>query len=103
MLHDSMLSALGTGERRRGDRVPMPVELTLFWHHDPSCTMRYHVLDAGDGGLRLHSSTPMLEGMTGTILRLLPEGTRLDRSVTVAWCHPVEHRSGYEVGLRALE
>ncbi|MHC5002748.1 MAG: PilZ domain-containing protein [Planctomycetota bacterium] len=102
MLHDGVLESVGTSDRRRGDRLPLPAEITLFWHHDPDCTMRYRVLDASDGGFRLRSTTPMLEGMTGTVLRLLPEGTPVDRSVCIAWCRPDEPQGGYQVGLRTL-
>jgi hypothetical protein len=64
--------------------------------------MRYRAHDAGDGGFRVSSSTPMLEGATGTVLRLLPEGTPVNRCVAVAWCRRDERRGGYELGLRSL-
>ncbi|MHC4991061.1 MAG: PilZ domain-containing protein, partial [Planctomycetota bacterium] len=84
MLHDSIQSRMtgaSNDDRRRHDRVPFPSEITLVWHHDLAHPLRYRIIDASDGGLRILSSTPLLEGMTGTVLRLLPEGQSIGRAV----------------------
>ena len=104
MLYDAMPEPGETcaeTDRRHHDRVPFPSEMTLVWNHDLETTLRYGVSDAGDGGYRLRSSTPMLEGMTGIALRLLPEGTRLDVPVMVAWCRK-DDEGEYVVGLRVF-
>ena len=104
MLHDGLPAAdtdqLSLDDRRHHDRVPFPAEMTLIWHHDVDTMLRYRILDASDGGFRLRSSTPMLTGMTGMVLRLLPEGRAMDQPVMVAWCR----RDGgeYEIGLETF-
>ena len=103
MLHDQLMSSSDSrtdGERRKGRRVPFPAEVTLTWHHDMRSTLRYRLVEAGDGGFRIRSCTPILEGMTGTVLRLLPEGYALDEPVMAVWCRSVA--GGFEVGLRKL-
>jgi hypothetical protein len=105
-------------ERRDSDRVPFPAELVLVWNHDLHTPMRYRVIDAGDGGYRIRTSTPLIEGMTGMVIRMLPsqKGVRLDQPVMVVWTHPVRQAPGrdskgdsgrdssgdYEAGLRCF-
>lgn len=79
----------------------MPAEVTVVWHHDLARTMRYRLIDASDHGFRLHSATPMLSGTTGTVLRLLPEGTPVDAAVNVVWCRP-DPRGGFYLGLHRM-
>lgn len=106
MLHDHVVpdasAAPSTDERRRGDRVPFPVEVTVSWLHDPDTIVRYAVTDAGDGGLRLRASTPLPPGLTGTVLRVLPEGRAYDRPVMVRWCRPAPDDRGWAVGLEVI-
>lgn len=91
----------GELERRASDRVPFPAELVLAWNHDLAHRMRYRIIDAGDGGYRIHSSLPILEGTTGMVLRMLPGGKQpLDQPVMVVWCHAAEDADGFDVGLR---
>jgi hypothetical protein len=92
--------ALTEADRRRTARVPFPVELVVLWHHDLTEPVRYQVVDAGDGGFRVRTSTPIQTGTTGTALTLLPEGHPVDKSVMVVWCGHNEPKGGYEVGLR---
>lgn len=95
-------SALATHDRRQNDRVPFPGELILIWNHDAALRHRYHILDAGDGGYRIRTSLPLLEGTTGMVLRLLTgDMTALAQPVMVAWCRPDPDAAGaFEVGLR---
>jgi hypothetical protein len=72
-------------ERRSSPRTSCTAELTLTWLHDSRTPVRYHVLDAGEGGFRILTATPLLEGMTGIAWKLLPEGRPIRRTVVVAW------------------
>jgi hypothetical protein len=90
-------------DRRQSDRIPFPAEMVMVWNHDFDTPMRYRVIDAGDGGYRIHSSLPLQEGMTGMVLRLLPSrGQALDQPVMVAWSRATEEKHGFEVGLRCF-
>lgn len=105
MLNDSLLPSNRTGvtcdDRRGGGRVPFPSDVVIQWHHDFSTAVRYRVMDVSDGGMRISSGFPMAQGMTGMALKLLPEGSAIDRSIMVAWCRVCEtEHSRYEVGLR---
>lgn len=104
MLHDGMLtSAAGTqceAERRRSDRLPFPGEVVILWHHDLETMIRYRIVDAGDGGFRIVTATPILEGMTGMAVKLLPGGQQLDRPIMVGWLGEPDERGEREVGLR---
>jgi len=112
MLHDAVMAKVAGSElpvdtacldRRASDRLPFPAEMILVWTHDLRTPMRYQVSDAGDGGYRIHSSLPVLEGTTGIVLRLLPgRGQSLDQPVMVAWIKATEECSGYDVGLRCF-
>lgn len=87
-------------DRRRSDRVPFPAELVLAWLHDMGTLLRFRVVDAGDGGFRIRTGTPIVEGMTGMVVRLLPSGEPLDRPVMVAWVGPPEDDGQRQIGLR---
>lgn len=87
-------------DRRRSDRVPFPAELVLAWMHDLGTPLRFPVVDAGDGGFRIRTATPVIEGMTGLAVKLLPSGDLLDRAVMVAWVGPPEQNGERQVGLR---
>jgi hypothetical protein len=90
-------------DRRASDRVPFPAEMVLAWNHDFSHRMRFRIIDAGDGGYRIHSSLPVLEGTTGMVLRILPGGVQpIDQSVMVVWCHACDDGEGFDVGLRVF-
>lgn len=121
MLHDSVMSRgrkrgmpqPGSAEadkqcldRRQSDRVPFPAEMVVVWNFDLDTPMRYAVIDAGDGGYRIHSSHPVQEGTTGMVLRLLPgRGQALDQPVMVAWTRPSDAgdaAAGFDVGLRCF-
>ncbi len=92
-------------ERRAGDRNEFPAEVVLLWHHQPWTTIRYQLVDMSDGGLRIRANLPFVEGSSATIVRLLPEGTRLDRSGIVVWSRhtPSAGRPAFEAGLRFLD
>lgn len=87
-------------DRRRSDRVPFPAELVLAWMHDLGTPMRFRVVDAGQGGFRIHTCTPVIEGMTGIAIKLLPNGDPLDRAVMVAWVGPPDENGKRYIGLR---
>ncbi len=100
MLHDAIFArASRTHERRRQHRTPVDVELVIMWHHDPGETARHPILDTGAGGLRIATAMPLVDGMTGTALRLLPQGREVDRPVMVVWVSG-SPAAGYEAGLR---
>ncbi len=97
MLHD----ALSSGQRldRRGTaRQPLDAELVIIWHHDPNTTIRYRVLDISDGGARILSTTPLMAGMNGTAVKLLPKGSPVNRPCMVSWSASNEQGT-HEVGL----
>ena len=100
--NDSPDSARGTSDlnRRESIRNAVSVEVVMAWHFNPDQPVRYRSVDLSETGMRLRSSTPLLEGMTGTLRSILPEGRRLDRSVMVVWSRPAGIGSGYEAGLR---
>lgn len=107
MIHDGMLSrttrdAQAT-DRRRGMRVPFPTEMIIRWFSDMRSPVRYAIIDAADGGFRIRTSLPVMEGMTGVIMMLLPEGKSIDQTVAVAWTRNAEDGVGFEAGLRVME
>ena len=115
MLHDGIMSRTSRrgkpradrpnlADRRDSDRVPFPAEMVLVWNHDLQTAMRYRVMDAGDGGYRIRTSAPLVEGMTGMVIRMLPgRGERIDQPVMVVWMHPADGADGeYEAGLRCF-
>ena len=106
MLHDAALGRSGSQtheERRQCLRVELRDELILQWHHDPEAMVRYRLIDLSDSGCRIHSSLPLLAGMTGVALRLLPEGRPLCRTAMVAWSEPAGAGLGFEVGISFVE
>jgi len=104
MLHDGLQprrqKSTACDDRRSGPRVPYPSELVLAWHCEMPCMSRYAVIDVGDGGFRIRSSAPLVEGMTGTAVTLLPDGHDIGAAVMVIWCRKSPDEDGYEVGLR---
>jgi len=90
-------------DRRVSDRLPFPAEMILVWNHDLQTPLRYQVIDAGDGGYRIHCSSPLLEGTTGMVIRLLPgRGRQMAQPVKVAWSRQSELSTGFEAGLRCF-
>ena len=107
MLNDTMFgkndrdaAASKADERRGSDRSDLQVEVVVAWHFQPDQTMRYRSLDLSETGMRIRSSTPLLEGMTGVLVSVLPEGCRLDRACMVVWSRHAASEEGYEAGLR---
>ncbi len=95
MLHDS----LSTDDRRRSARTVKRAELVVRWHHDPQVPVRYPVLDMGDDGLRILSSLPLLRGLSGIAVKLLPKGEHINRPCSVAWAQPPVIGGPFEIGL----
>ncbi len=95
MLHDS----LSTEDRRRAARNVKRAELVIRWHHDPDVPIRYPVLDMGDGGVRILSTLPLLRGLSGTAVKLLPKGEPINRPCSVAWTQPPALDGPFEIGL----
>lgn len=105
MLHEGVLSTTSAPDltdRRVHERVPCPGEVTLVWHHDLGQIVRYRLIDVSDGGFRIRSCTPLVLGMTGTVLTLLPRGETINQSVMVARVTPSEDGRSYEIGLRCF-
>ncbi|MHC4129361.1 MAG: PilZ domain-containing protein [Planctomycetota bacterium] len=103
MLHDPLLGPdrqTSSDERRRSARAPVQAELVVLWHHDPGTPVRYPVLDIGDGGARIRSTTPLRKGMSGTAVKLLPRGEQIHRMCTVLWSRPPQADGSFEIGLR---
>ncbi len=104
MLHDSLSPEadprLTGDDRRLSARRTVHAELVVRWHHDHATPVRYPVLDMGEGGCRIHSATPLLRGMSGTAVRLLPEGAVINRMCTVTWSRARGDGRATEVGLR---
>lgn len=104
MLNDNVMSRVsGTKscpDRRSGDRVPYPAELVLAWMHDLDMPVRYRIVDVSDGGFRVRTTCPMIVGTTGIVMRLLPEGTPINKSVMVVWIGPSNEHGERDAGLR---
>ncbi len=87
MLHDAIFSrSLGAPdglERRKLPRKSFPAELVLIWHHDPQMPIRYQVIDAHENGVRIRTTVPMIEGMVGRALKMIPQALSVERSVMV--------------------
>ena len=107
MLNDTMIgkrdkdaAGSGTDERRGSDRTDVQAEVVVARHFQPNQTVRYRSLDLSGTGMRIHSTTPLLEGMTGVLVSVLPEGRRLDRACMVVWSRHAATGQGHEAGLR---
>ena len=104
MLNDSTMGKNGrtSTNRREAERTTVDTEVVVTWHFQPGQPVRYRSLDLSETGMRIASSTPLLEGMTGVLVSLLPEGKRLDRAVMVVWSRSDGRTSngGHEAGLR---
>jgi hypothetical protein len=104
MLNDSTMRKNETApiDRREAERTSVETEVVVTWHFQPGQPVRYRSLDLSDTGMRIASSTPLLEGMTGVLVSVLPEGRRLDRAVMVVWSRSDGRTSGggHEAGLR---
>lgn len=98
MLHDSLLSRTSSKDRRHGARQTVRAELVVRWHHDHGTPVRYPVVDLGEGGCRIRSGAPLLRGMSGTAIKLLPKGEELHRVCTVSWSRA--DGEGFEIGLK---
>ncbi len=92
-------------ERRGAARDEFPAEVVVLWHHQPWASIRYQMVDLSEGGLRLRSNLPFVEGSSATFVRILPEGTRLGRSGMVAWSRrvPYDGRPVFEAGFRFFD
>lgn len=107
MLHDGTQARVSgqsmLAERRQSQRDEFPAELVVKWHHEPEFPVRYEVIDSSEGGFRIRSSMPMLEGMTGIALNLLPEGTPVNRTVMIIWTGPCASGAGSEFGINFID
>ena len=103
MLHDSLFPKENdletTDDRRRSSRASVSAELVVRWHHDPDTPIRYRVLDMGDGGVRILSGIPLLRGLSGLAVKLLPEGKSINRPCSVSWARPPTLGGPFEIGL----
>ncbi|MCA9290759.1 MAG: hypothetical protein KDA25_06500 [Phycisphaerales bacterium] len=110
MVNDAVIANLraaaeadhGLADPRSSERVPCPCELMVRWLHAPECPTRYEILDVGNGGFRIRHTLPVLEGMVGVAVKLLPTGEAINRCVRVVWVdRPVGHEPG-EAGLEYI-
>ncbi|MCH7798738.1 MAG: PilZ domain-containing protein [Planctomycetes bacterium] len=103
MLHDSLIPQdhghETTDDRRQSPRTAQRAELVVRWHHAPDTPVRYRVLDVGDGGVRILSALPLLRGLSGTAITLLPKGEPINRPCSVSWARPPAMRGPFEIGL----
>ncbi len=103
MLYDALIPRSadhGPDDDRRGSaRVRVRAELVVLWHHDMQTAVRYRVTDLSDGGAHILSTAPLIRGMTGTAVRLLPKGAAINRLCTVSWIKPPALGGPFEVGL----
>ena len=103
MLNDSLIPQEDdretTDDRRRSPRAQTRAELVVRWHHDPDTPIRYPVLDVGDGGVRILSGLPLLRGMSGTAVKMLPDGESINRPCSVSWARPPAVGGPFEIGL----
>ncbi len=103
MLHDSLIPQdkgyETTDDRRQSPRTAQRAELVVRWHHAPDTPIRYRVLDVGDGGIRILSSLPLLRGLSGTAIKLLPKGDLINRPCSVSWARPPALKGPFEIGL----
>ncbi len=103
MLHESLIPSQDdretTDDRRRSPRASLKAELVVRWHHDPDTLVRYRVVDMGDGGVRILSGIPLLRGMSGTAVKLLPTGEPINRPCSVSWARPPALGGPFEIGL----
>ncbi len=107
MLHDALMGQPGRettpDDRREAQRQSDPAtELVIVWHHDMETAIRYPLVDRTDEGVRILTATPLVKGMTGTAMHLLPKGATINRPCTVRWSRPREESRGFEAGLRFL-
>ncbi len=106
MLHDGItqrqLETASEAERRSGPRVPYPSELVIAWHCSLPDSTRYAIVDVSNGGFRIRTSVPLVQGMTGMVSRILPEGHEVGAAVKVVWCRPADNSCGYDAGLQRL-
>jgi c-di-GMP-binding flagellar brake protein YcgR len=104
MLNDSTMGKNETTstDRREAERTTVDTDVVVTWHFQPGQSVRYRSLDFSETGMRIASSTPLLEGMTGVLVSVLPEGRRLDRAVMVVWSRSDGRTAtgGHEAGLR---
>ena len=105
MLNDSTTSRNSkppaTSERRIAARRSLSEEVVVSWHFDPTTPVRYQTCDISDSGLRITTSMPLIDGMTGHMQNLAAASERIEESVMVAWCRPApDGEYGYQAGLR---
>ena len=106
MLHDALIRRnhpQSPNERRQSARCPgSDSELVVLWHHDMETAIRYPLLDMNDLGVRILTAAPLVEGMTGTAVNLLPTGKAINRPCSVRWARPRQEGQAFEAGLRFL-
>jgi len=90
-----------SSERRALERSSASGEVLLAWNHDLTARVRLGVIDLTEDGMRVRASLPILDGMTGIVIRLLPSGADLHRVFRVKWVREHE-QGGFEAGLRFL-
>jgi hypothetical protein len=71
-------------------------DVVVRWHHDMGTAIRYRLLEHSDDGMRIMTSAPLVRGMSGVVVTLLPEGRPVNRLCIVRWSR------GEESGLRLL-
>ncbi len=110
-------AALGSAERRRGDRQDFHGWLVLCWHHRPDQPMRLPTIDVSETGARVRTTCCLAEGMTGSAVEIVPgapagvgddrrDPIPIRRTFAVVWSRAVRRDDGrldhFEAGLRFL-
>ncbi len=92
-------------ERRGGCRSPLACAVEVRWHHLPDATHEYEGLDLSENGLRMRSSGPLSEGLTGRA-NFSMGSIAFDRPCIVSWCRAFRDDEGrishWESGLRLV-
>ncbi len=102
MLHDSVFSKQAQDERRQIPRLVCDHELVVAWHHDMDDVIRYAVTDRSEQGFRIQTTSPLIKGMTGSAIKLLPFGEMINRPCSVRWVSPPAANGIIDVGLWLL-
>ena len=90
-----------TLDRRAEERLECPVEAIIAWNHNLAQLVRVHVIDISENGMHITSHLPILHGLTGIIINLLPERMEINKSFTIKWIEePCKKDGPWHAGLQ---
>ncbi len=102
MLYDRHLKSLAAArnhDRRTDVRECQAAEVVISWICPALSTVRYEMLDRSTNGLRIRSSSPLVTGMLGKAVRILPQGHCLNQTVSIVWTKVAADGTYIEAGL----